>query len=693
MSVSCPVSPASRISRRRVRPLRFGALLAAGLVSGPALCVPVATNATIFVTASRADRTAEEMPASVTVITAERLRDAGSKDVVHALENLGGVYFRHNSDNPGLADISMRGFGENSHGRVLVLVDGQRLNTADMATLDWLRIPVSSVERIEVLRGGQTALYGNYAVAGVVNIITRQSSDQPVTTFSASGGSDNTFAGHVGHSGSVGDTRYTADLDWRKSDGWRDHSQYQATDLRASVARDWTERLATTLSGFYTRNDSDMPGYLTRAQTIRDPRQAVFLQGVGSADNETFGGNLNARGQLDSDSRIESDFGATRRTVSSDWPGSLSPSFSDTILNSFAVAPRYIQDADLAGHRNRLLAGIDAGVEQYDLKGYSNQSRASMNQAGNLDRTHAAAYLQDEFWLTRELSLTLGARGEWCRYEANVFTRPPFSDVQTSAKNSHRESAIDAALVYRPLDNLKLYARYATLYRNPFVDEMTTINTGFASTNGPMNTALKPEVGNQIELGGTLTIAKEWTLDVAAYRLDMRDEIAWRSDDPGNWAVWTGYNANLDQTRRYGADTTLAWARRDVGLASVSYNCVYARFTRGANQDQQIPLVPAHVLTARGELELPSDFTALAATHAVCSQYSGGDTGNRFARLPSYGTLDLGLRYHPRAIPGLDMQVGVDNVFDHRYANSGYYAYSYYPAAGRTWRIGASYRF
>ena len=299
-------------------PLRAVACLAFGALT--AVAAPITTNAPIVVTASRANRTAEEMPANVKVITADAIRDSGAQNVVAALETLGGLFFRHNSDNPGQAEVSMRGFGQNSSGRVLVLVDGQRLNTADMANLDWLRIPVTAVDRIEVLRGGQTALYGDYAVAGVINIITHQPSDKPSTTVSATVGSDHPFAGHIGHAGNVGDTRYTADVDWRKSDGWRDHSGYEDTDVRATLARDWTERLTTTLSAFYSDNTYDMPGFLYRSEMAVDPRQSLVANAQGDATSRTFGGTLGASGTLDADSRLEGDLTASRRSNTSDWP-------------------------------------------------------------------------------------------------------------------------------------------------------------------------------------------------------------------------------------------------------------------------------------------------------------------------------------------------------------------------------------
>ncbi|MFZ4397032.1 MAG: TonB-dependent receptor family protein [Kiritimatiellia bacterium] len=679
------------VSRQFISFFNRALVLAFATSALTAVSAPVTTNAPIVVTASRANRTAEEMPANVTVITADAIRESGAQNVVSALETLGGVYFRRSSDNPGQAEISMRGFSQNSHGRVLVLVDGQRLNTADMANIDWLRIPVTAVDRIEVLRGGQTALYGDYAVAGVINIITHQPSDKASTTVSATVGSDNTFAGHIGHAGSVGDTRYTADLDWRKSDGWRDNSQYDNTDVRAMLSHDWTERFSTDLSAFYTDNSYGMPGWLTHADMAHEPRQTYTP--FDNATAKTIGGNLACDGQIDADSRILCSLSATRREIVSDMfssPPFFSASrFTDTFLDSYSLSPRYVRDDDLAGHRNNLLVGADLGLEKYDVRGFSDLARTIPWDNGTLERSRAGLYAQDEFWLSQQVSLTLGARGELCRYSSDVITNIVVGTSSSSARVD-RQSALDAALLYRPADQVKLYARASTLYRDPFVDEMTLVDQSFSPTNGlPMNTSIKPETGRQLELGATVTVAKEWTADLSAYRLDMQDEIAWESVD----IYGHGFNSNLIQTRRYGVDASLTWKRPDVGLASLIYNYVDATFPRGLNEGCQVPLVPANVLTLRGELDLPFDLTALAAFHAVSGQYTGGDDANVYAKLPGYSTFDFGLRYHPQQAPGFDLLVGVDNAFDQKYANSAIYGYCYYPAPGRTWKVTAMYRF
>lgn len=682
----------------RLSPALCGLLLAASFArsadvaatNGPVAPVTdLTTNAPIIVTASRARSTAAEMPMNVTVITAAAIRDSGAQNVVDALEKLGGLYFRHSSDNPGQAVISMRGFGENSYGRVLVLVDGQPLNTVDMSNPDWLRIPVDAVERIEVLPGGQTALYGNNAVAGVVNIITHQPGSQASTSVSATVGSDHTFAGHIGHSGSIDDTvHYTADVDWRKSDGWRDNSDYENTDVRAAITKEWTDRFSTDLAAFYSDNRSGMPGALTIEQMRQNPRQAKSaLDTLDEVSSRTTGGSLGFDGQVGTDGRLDGTFAISHRTVNSDY-FSL-PSFLDSTLDTYTFTPHYTLDADLSGHRNRLLTGVDLGFNAYDLKGSSDYNRSFTTTDATINRANAGVYLQDEFWMTDQLALTLGARGEVYRYTADMTDFSSGSPASVDRNRVYRQSALDAALLYRPTECLKLFTRVSTLYRDPFVDELTS-PYGY----GPvMYTDLKPEIGHQYEVGSSLALDKEWTAALSFYRLDMQDEIA---TDPITWA-----QRNLNETRRYGADASLTWQKRNTGLVSVSYDYVDAFFAAGDNTGKELSQVPAHVVTTHGELDLPLDLAALATVRGVSAQYLGGDDAHDQPRLPTYATLDLGFRYRPHQLAGFELFAGVDNVFDNIYANQGgfYRAWnntvydSYYPAPGRTWKITASYRF
>ena len=126
----------------------------------------------LVVTASRRESNILSSPAFTSVITSTEIAESGSSNLVELLSRQAGLNFSSYS-NEAQAQVSLRGFGENSFGRVLVLVDGRRLNNPDMQGLNWLAIPLESIERIEILHGPGSVLYGNNAIGGVINIITK----------------------------------------------------------------------------------------------------------------------------------------------------------------------------------------------------------------------------------------------------------------------------------------------------------------------------------------------------------------------------------------------------------------------------------------------------------------------------------------------------------------------------------------
>ncbi|GBG58120.1 colicin I receptor [Sporomusaceae bacterium FL31] len=171
----------------------------------------------LIVTATKTLRETKKVPASVTVITAEDIKKMNIMTIDEALGNSVGIFV----DRPkGIADVGagimMRGFSDSN---VLVLLDGQPMNVSYDGSVNWNAIPIQSVERIEVVRGGTSSLYGGYAVGGVVNVITKQPKDSSVDA-TAYYGSENTWRKGLNITQKVNDKfSFGAGYEQRSTDG------------------------------------------------------------------------------------------------------------------------------------------------------------------------------------------------------------------------------------------------------------------------------------------------------------------------------------------------------------------------------------------------------------------------------------------------------------------------------------------
>ena len=673
-------------------PVRTSAALAACLLAAPALRSQTAPEATppptlttnlppIVVQASRTGRTAAEMPANVQVITAEEIARSGHRNIVDVLQKQAGVYVRELSGNPASAQISMRGFGANSFGRVLILVNGERLNNPDMSSPNLLRIPVESVSRIEVIRGSQTVLNGDFAESGVINIITADPAAAPATTLTVSAGSYDTYGTHLSKNGAFDDgVTYLASADWNKSGGYRANGDYETYEVNTALAKQWDESRSVSLSTFYNNSTYGMPGSLTWKQFKADPRQTTTPKD--ETDQESWGVNLGGSTALGLDGKLEANFTASRRETDSEWHGKGFNSYLSSDIDSYAFTPRYLLDTDLFGHENRLTIGSDLRLDRSSVNSHgvswSSWGVYPYGSKWDYDRTSSAGYAQDEFFITEKLSVILGARGE--RFLNRVTKK---SDEDTYSDN---EAAYEASLLYRPLEDVKLFARAARYYRAPFVDEVV-------GWGGVPNTSLEPETGLTLETGTEVAFAKEWTASFTFYQMDSRDEIYYNIDAQG-----VGRNVNApDDTRRQGAEAALRWSREEVASAALSYDYVHAIFSEGEYDGNDFPMVPNHTVTLNGEVNATHEVALLGGVRYVTSQHLDTDFANKQDQLKAYGLLDLAIRYEPTFLKRLRIIAGVDNVLDKEYASyAGYSSWSgayYYPANARTWKVSASYSF
>jgi vitamin B12 transporter len=176
--------------------------LRAALLCGLSLCSAHSYAAdaplSIVVTPTRMAQTADESLASVSVVTRAQIEQRQSRTVEDALRGLPGLDFSNNGGRGRATQVFMRGT-ESDH--VLVLVDGVKIGSATLGTAPFEHLPISEIERIEVVRGPRSSLYGSEALGGVIQIFTRKGGGELTPSFSVTGGSHETGEATVGLSG------------------------------------------------------------------------------------------------------------------------------------------------------------------------------------------------------------------------------------------------------------------------------------------------------------------------------------------------------------------------------------------------------------------------------------------------------------------------------------------------------------
>ncbi|TVQ89399.1 MAG: TonB-dependent receptor [Deltaproteobacteria bacterium] len=178
----------------------------------------------VVVTASRYGQAPLDSPSTISLITADEIRLSGATSIADVMRRVVGVDVMNMAS--GQPEISIRGFNRELNNKVLVLIDGRSVYWDFLGSTQWNRLPIvlEEIERIEVIRGPGSAVYGANAVTGVVNIITKTPGENPETIARLDYGSPGYMRGSVFTNGRAGETA------WRLSASYTQHERWERTE-------------------------------------------------------------------------------------------------------------------------------------------------------------------------------------------------------------------------------------------------------------------------------------------------------------------------------------------------------------------------------------------------------------------------------------------------------------------------------
>lgn len=618
--------------------------------TGPAL-------ETIVVTASGHEQRVADAPASITVITRETLEKGAYRDLTDALRDVPGVVMTQSDNNT--SDITIRGMGPTY---TLILVDGRRMSTRETQTngstgtdQSWVP-PLEAIERIEVVRGPMSSLYGSDAMGGVINIITRKvprqwgGSLRADATVQEDSDSGNAYQGNFYLAGPLVQDLLGLSLNGiysvREEDdilnGYNDHTN-----------RGVTARLSFTPD---KRHDITLEAGSSRQHYVSTPGKTLAANGTLSDrpfEREQLAIAHKGRwGFATSDSHVQRE---TVRNVARDM------TIENTVFNSAWTLPLGLQHVLTAG-------------AYYNRQNLTDTTTNRISSRSTADRTQYAVFAEDEWRLSEQLALTGGLR---------------FDDDETGG--SQWSPRLYAVWHVTPAWTVK--GGVSTGFRAPSLRQ-TLGDWGATSRGGNIygNPDLKPEKSLSKEIGllyrddgglsGSLTVFdNEFT--------DKITRIACPTCGPANaWGNLPTTYVNVDDAITRGVEATLSapLARRLKLVASYTYT--ESEQKSGAYAGSPLTQLPEHLLSASLNWT-PTDpleaWTKLSYRGKESQPTTGPSSGSVIA--PSATFLDIGANY--KVNKSVSLQAGIYNLLDEDVT---YEEYSYVEDGRRYW-VGVTYKF
>ncbi|MDP2168361.1 MAG: TonB-dependent receptor [Thermodesulfovibrionales bacterium] len=676
----------------------------------------------ITVTATKTQRKAEEVPASVDIITKENISKSKGQNIGELLGGLSGVQAETKN---GAYDthIIIRGAGAKAaYGvrEIMIMVDGVPITDPDsLARLDVL--DTALIERIEVVKGPNSTLYGANAAGGVINIITKNPLTYQGLGLRLGYGANNTEDYHLQYGGSYKNLYFLLSGSRRSTDSWRRWNEFSTNQFNAKLNYIVDESSDMEFSMGYTKADLQLPGSLTKAQFEQDPTQRTSEWPNSGRYSKATRAAIGYRKELSGGSEIKGQLYAQSWEHYHPVPTKINDGgamvFGGELQESFPHK--------LFGMKSSLMAGVSGQKDVRDANAYTYRDTvttvvnantvaippySTSDAAGDLMETSDntvdkwGIYLQESLWPSDRAILDIGVRYDRVMFDLDKETYKEWGFMTSKAgvnyfnykdirQSTHIAKTWDElspriGLTYAITNGTNIYGTVSTGFQTPAQAELGT------------NENLKPQKAVNYETGLKGKFGNGMSADLALFYTAIDDEVIKLMDNAG-----ASYYDNAGKTIHQGVEAS--GRLRLMDKISLCLNYAYSDFTFKdfkemektgfppainvlSRDGNQIPLVPRHKYTASLNYNHPAGFYGKLASDTWGEYFvntANTETYNGFT------VVKWRVGYEKKTY---SLYLQVDNIFDKKYASEVTQSYgktSYSPGAPRTWMAGISYNF
>jgi tonB-dependent receptor plug len=715
----------------------MAALLCAVGVMGAGLPVSAEEAAASYeleemvVTATRVRENADKVPASATVITAKDIEKINATTITDALKQIMGIFV----DRPkGLADtangIEMRGFGDAD---ILVLYDGMPMNNAYDGGVNWTAIPVDDVERIEVVRGAASSLYGERAVGGVINIIPKEPGKNLKIRTSLIGGAHST---------------------WRKSftisQKPTEKFGYKVGFEQRSTAGFENKVASSTAKGSSSPTGTVGTGVVTSRKVNGAPRYLLGTPGKGAGRSTTYNAEISydfdqerkvtysymhdkfrywsgdARSYI-KDSNGNPLFSGSVQLPTGKWLNFNESAFLDyygrreTDVHSFRYrdeAHRIVFNAGVSHVKDsgystgkKFDGGTPGSDTKYPSKSYKVDFQKTWETAGkhtvvagwdaqrdSMARTSTAldhwkdwdsvtavygvtggksdnfaAFVQDTYAADEHFSIYTGIRFDYYKKFDGYFDDRKNHAFKKYEDKSYTEWSPKLAFQYSPNHTASYYLSYGHSFTPPTLYKLYRTDNGYYAGGYIGNPDLEPETTDTFEIGVNKKFGSRTDVHLALFR-SFTENLITAAAVPG---TDNKHYVNNDKAVRTGMEAEVKHRFNDKWAGYVNYQWQLVKDDGG----DRIYDYPKDILHA-GLAYDHQKWSGYLDAEYVSTRNAPGSVSNVYLSCDSHTTLNAGLSY--KFSKNWKAVFTVNNLLDREY-------YSWYKADGRNWYLGVQF--
>lgn len=601
-------------------------------------------------------------PPAVTVITRDDIETSGYTTISEIIEKLGFVATRQGLSGTRDASYDLRGYGGTASSNLAVIVDGVRYSVKEQAAARISAVPIQSIEKIEIIRGGSSVAYGDGASAGVIRITTRsaQAGAAPEGSLMLSTGSygynESSFSGSAG----AGPWSFSLDHQQSNTRNYRRNNGEKFDSVGGVI------RYSTGMHemGLRLGNDSSevrLPNQLTLQQFKDDPRQAPNSNPNNFSNIKRDTASLFFKGQLGS---YEYDLNLARNDQLNTFR--LGGATGERSLLDDQITASLSRDFSALGLAHQLTVGVHLQDATYDTV-----SVFPPTFSANIAQKSNALFVTDDILVNESLRVNAGVRVETIDQFRDDAEVPGMFPVPRNTVSRNLDlNAYEFGISKRLSETYTVFSKMGQSYRVPNADDNEQFSRPFADS------FINPQRAKEVEFGVKRTSSSNQQT-VRLFFAKLKDEIIAAPFDFGGFVGIA--NINLDKTERLGVELEhVADLTNDLELRA-AYTYLDASIESGPLDNVRVPLVPSH----RAQLGLNYDFSETSRVDFLLSTQSnqriGGDlnTPEGVGHIPGFAVADLA--FH-RTFGKAKVSLAINNLFDRSYYSQAYFNFFGNPA-------------